>query len=109
MLTDSASLSRAVTVAAALGATSAYTWLKMPACDEPDVVFGATTLPCVVLGGVPGPDVAAQIASWGPTLRHPVVRGLVIGRTVLYPEDGDVAGMVAAAAAVLRSASAGAR
>ncbi len=104
---DAASLARAVTVASALGRTSAYTWLKMPACDDPDVVYGATTLPCVVLGGVPGPDLAEQVASWGMTLRQPVVRGLVIGRTVLYPDSGDVAGTVDAAAKVLRAATEG--
>ncbi|MEP7178239.1 MAG: aldolase [Pseudonocardiales bacterium] len=104
---DAASLARAVTVASALGRTSAYTWLKMPACDDPDVVYGATTLPCVVLGGVPGPDLAEQVASWGKTLRQPVVRGLVIGRTVLYPDSGDVAGTVDAAAKVLRAATEG--
>jgi hypothetical protein len=102
---DAQSLARAVTIASALGSTSAYTWLKMPACDDPDVVYGATTLPCVVLGGVPGPDLAAQVASWGRTLRQDVVRGLVIGRTVLYPEGGDVAGTVDAAAKVLRAAT----
>ena len=73
----------------------------------PDVVYGATTLPCVVLGGVPGPDLAEQVASWGKTLRQPVVRGLVIGRTVLYPDGGDVAGTVDAAAKVLRAATEG--
>ncbi|MDT4980188.1 MAG: hypothetical protein QOG07_2067 [Pseudonocardiales bacterium] len=104
---DAPSLTRAVTVASALGTTSAYTWLKMPACDDPDVVYGATTLPCVVLGGVPGPDLAEQVASWGKTLRQPVVRGLVIGRTVLYPDSGDVAGTVDAAAKVLRVATEG--
>jgi len=104
---DAASLARAVTVASALGTTSAYTWLKTPACDNPDVVYAATTLPCVVLGGVPGPDLDAQVASWRRTLRQPVVRGLVIGRTVLYPEDGDVAGTVDAAAKVLRAATEG--
>ncbi len=40
-----------------------------------------------------------------PTLCRPVVRGLVIGRTVLYPDDGDVAGTVDAAAKVLRAAT----
>ncbi|PZS13549.1 MAG: aldolase [Pseudonocardiales bacterium] len=104
---DARSLARAVTVASALGTTSAYTWLKMPACDDPDVVYGATTLPCVVLGGVPGPDLAEQVASWGKTLRQSVVRGLVIGRTVLYPDGGDVAGTVDAAAKVLRAATEG--
>lgn len=104
LLDDAASLARAVTIASALGTTSARTWLKMPACAEPETVFGATTLPCVVLGGVPGPDHAAQVASWSRTLRQPTVRGLVVGRTVLYPPDDDVAAVVDAAARVLRDA-----
>ena len=74
------------------GTTSAYTWLKMPACDDPETVFAATTLPCVVLGGVPSPDPADDLASWGRALRQPAVRGLVVGRALLYPPDGDVAG-----------------
>jgi hypothetical protein len=102
---DAASLARAVTIASALGTTSAYTWLKMPSCDDPESVFAATTLPCVVLGGVPGPDLEADLASWGRTLRQPTVRGLVVGRTLLYPPDGDVAAAVEAAARVLRSAA----
>ncbi|MET0134854.1 MAG: aldolase [Kibdelosporangium sp.] len=99
---DTASLARATTVASALGVTSAYTWLKLPAPAEPSVVLGATTLPTVVLGGVPGPRVEDDIASWGSSLRHPVCRGLVVGRALLYPPDGDVAGAVDAAAKVLR-------
>jgi hypothetical protein len=106
--TDAASLTRAVTVASALGVTSAYTWLKMPACDEPETVYAATTLPCVVLGGVPQADHAAQVASWGRTLRLPNACGLVVGRTVLYPPDGDVVGVVDAAASVLHDATVGA-
>jgi hypothetical protein len=104
--TDAHALARAVTIASALGNTSAYTWLKMPASNDPEAVFGATTLPCVVLGGVPGPDHAAQVASWGRTLRHPAVRGLVVGRTVLYPPGDDVAGTIDEAARVLRDATA---
>lgn len=101
LLKDSRSLARAATIASALGTTSAYTWLKMPSCDDPETVFAATTLPCVVLGGVPGPDPAADLESWGRTLLQPVVRGLVVGRALLYPPDGDVAGAVAAAGRVL--------
>lgn len=101
---DAGSLMRAVTVASALGATSAYTWLKLPACDDPGAVFGATTLPCVVLGGVPGPDPLHDLASWSLALRHPAVRGLVVGRALLYPPGGDVGGAVDAAARALRTA-----
>lgn len=100
---DTRSLVRAITVASALGVTSAHTWLKVPSCDDPATVFGATTLPCVVLGGLPGPA-DEDLTSWGRALTQPTVRGLVVGRALLYPDDGDVPGAVAAAARVLRAA-----
>ena len=59
---------------------------------RPGAVFAATTLPCVVLGGVPDPDPAKDLASWGRALTQPTVRGLVVGRALLYPPDGDVCG-----------------
>lgn len=101
---DAPALSRAVTVASGLGTTSAYTWLKMPSCDDFETVFGSTTLPCVVLGGVPTGDPASDLISWGRTLSHPAVRGLVVGRSLLYPPDGDVGSAVHAAAEVLDTA-----
>jgi hypothetical protein len=101
---DAASLARAVTVASALGTTSARTWLKLPAPEDPDTVFATTTLPCVVLGGVPGPDPSEDLAGWARALRQPAVRGLVVGRALLYPPRGDVAAAVDAAARVLRAA-----
>ena len=101
---DAPALSRAVTIASGLGTTSAYTWLKMPACDDYETVFGSTTLPCVVLGGVPTGDPAGDLVSWGRTLSHPAVRGLVVGRSLLYPPDGDVGSAVHAAAEVLVAA-----
>jgi hypothetical protein len=103
---DAPALARAVAVGSALGRTSAHTWLKMPSCDDPATVFGATTLPCVVLGGVPGPDPAQDLESWGAALNQPVVRGLVVGRALLYPPDGDVRAAVDAAAKILSSAEA---
>jgi len=100
---DPVSLARAVSVASGLGTTSAHTWLKLPSTDSA-AVLGATTLPVVVLGGVPSGDPGADLASWGRTLRHDVVRGLVVGRTLLYPPDGDVGAAVEAAAKVLEAA-----
>ncbi|WP_442860968.1 Cgl0159 family (beta/alpha)8-fold protein [Amycolatopsis sp. CA-230715] len=100
---DTASLARAATVASGLGVTSAHTWLKLPA-PEDAAVLDSTTLPVVVLGGVPSADPAADLASWGRTLRHHAVRGLVVGRALLYPPDGDVGAAVAAAAKVLEAA-----
>jgi hypothetical protein len=103
---DLPALARAITVASGLGRTSAFTWLKMPSSDEPEQVFAATTLPCVVLGGVPSADPAHDLESWGRSLVQPSVRGLVVGRALLYPPDGDVRSAVDAAAAVLRAANA---
>lgn len=85
---------RSVSVGQALGATSAYTWLKLPAIDEMDRVMAATTLPALLLGGDPteAPDVV--YARWQRALRVPGVRGLVVGRALLYPRDDDVAAAV---------------
>ncbi|MGA8209371.1 MAG: deoxyribose-phosphate aldolase, partial [Nocardioidaceae bacterium] len=91
---DVPALARAITIASALGTTSAHTWLKMPSCDDPESVFAATTLPCVVLGGVPSPEPEKDLESWGRALTQPAVRGLVVGRALLYPPDGDVAAAV---------------
>lgn len=94
-------------VASGLGGTSAYTWLKVPVTDDPDAmarVMETTTLPAVLLGGDPGPGRDAQeqaYEKWRGALRLPTVRGLVVGRTLLYPADGDVAGAVDTAASLL--------
>ncbi|MGW0246971.1 Cgl0159 family (beta/alpha)8-fold protein [Nocardia goodfellowii] len=103
MSKDAPALSRAITVASGLGVTSAYTWLKIPA-PEDNSVLDATTLPVVVLGGIPSGDPAADVTAWGGALTHDVVRGLVVGRSLLYPPDGDVAAAVDAAARVLKEA-----
>jgi len=42
---------RSIHIAAGLGSTSAYTWLKIPAVDDMRSVAAATTLPLLVLGG----------------------------------------------------------
>ena len=82
---------RSIQVASGLGSTSAYTWLKIPAVDDMRAVAAATTLPLLVLGG----EVAdGNENRWATALAQPNVRGLVIGRSLLYPEDDDVAGAV---------------
>ncbi len=101
---DTYSNARAVSVAAGLGATSAWTWLKLPALDEPERVLGASTLPALVLGGVPATDPAQDRAAWRRTLACPTAHGLVVGRVLLYPPDGDVPAAIEAAARVLRPA-----
>jgi hypothetical protein len=97
---EPAALMRAVAIVSGLGETSAYTWLKLPAVADMVRVLSATSLPTVLLGGDPGPG-ASYVERWTQAMAAPQVRGLAVGRTLLYPADGDVAGAVDAAAAVL--------
>ena len=85
---------RSATVAAGLGWTSAHTWLKLPVVADMDAVVAATTLPVLLLGGEVAADQDAQFASWEKALANPQVRGMVVGRALLYPPDGDVAAAV---------------
>lgn len=104
--TDPLKLLRAVGASAALGGTSAYTWLKIQATADIAAVAAMTTQPLLILGGAPGPDPDATFASWEQALAQPSVRGLVVGRALLYPPDGDVAAAVARAAAIVERAAA---
>lgn len=101
---SAAAVARAITIASGLGGTSAYTWLKVPVVDEIDEIgraLEATTLPTVLLGGEVPDDPAAAQRRWREALTLPHVRGLVVGRSLLYPHDDDVAGAVDAAVALL--------
>lgn len=93
-LLDPDSTIRSIAVASGLGATSAHTWLKLPVVDDLARVMDATTLPTLLLGGDPQGDPHETYASWESSLRLPQVRGLVVGRALLYPPDGDVAAAV---------------
>jgi DhnA family fructose-bisphosphate aldolase class Ia len=92
-----------IAIASGLGSSSAYTWLKLPVVDEMERVMAATTLPTLLLGGERGGDPAATYASWQRALALPGVRGLVVGRTLVYPPDGDVARAVDTAAALVHA------
>ncbi len=85
---------RSVTVAAALGTTSAYTWLKLPVVEDMEQVAGASTLPVLLLGGEASIDQPETFNRWRRALKLPTVHGMVVGRALLYPPDGDVAAAV---------------
>jgi hypothetical protein len=93
---------RAIAIASALGTTSAYTWLKVPVVAEMERVMAASTLPALLLGGEVPDDPEAVLAGWRKALELPSVRGLVVGRSLLYPSGGDVEAAVDAAVEVLR-------
>jgi len=105
-LLDPDSVIRSIHVASGLGATSAYTWLKLPVVDDLARVMDATTLPTLLLGGDPTASPEDTYASWGKALTLPSVRGLVVGRALLFPPDGDVAGAVDQAAVLVHGGAA---
>ncbi|MFN8228635.1 MAG: aldolase [Mycobacterium sp.] len=92
---------KSIHICQGLGSTSAYTWMKLPVVPEMDRVMESTTMPTLLLGGDPtDPDEA--FASWEKALGLPAVRGLIVGRTLLYPADDDVAAAVSTAVAMVR-------
>ncbi|SES48792.1 Fructose-bisphosphate aldolase class Ia, DhnA family [Streptomyces sp. yr375] len=95
---------KSIAIASGLGGTSAYTWLKLPVTADPDdmaEVMETSTLPAVLLGGEVGDDQDGAYEKWRSALRLPTVRGLVVGRSLLYPADGDVTAAVDTAVGLL--------
>ncbi len=83
-------LAKIVGVASALGDSSRHLWLKLPYCENYEVVARATTLPILLLGGESVGDatpllreIAAGLAAGSN------VRGALVGRNVLYPGAED--------------------
>jgi DhnA family fructose-bisphosphate aldolase class Ia len=93
---------KSVHIAQGLGASSAYTWMKLPVVHEMERVMDATTLPTLLLGGDPDSAPDETYAQWQTALALPSVRGLVVGRTMLYPADDDVAKAVDTAVSLVR-------
>ena len=102
-----AAVIKSVATAAGLGVSSARTWLKLPVVAEMHRVMEATTLPTLLLGGDAEPDQDVMFASWEDALELPGVNGLVVGRNLLYPPDGNVSGAVAIAAKMVHQAKLG--
>jgi DhnA family fructose-bisphosphate aldolase class Ia len=97
--TDATVLS--VTIASGLGSSSKYTWLKLPVVPNMEKVMASTTLPTLLLGGDPVGDQADTYELWEAALKLPGVRGLMVGRSLLYPQDGNVEGAIATAVALV--------
>ncbi|MDI9884575.1 deoxyribose-phosphate aldolase [Streptomyces sp. HNM0645] len=100
-------VTRSIAIASGLAGTSAYTWLKIPVTENPDDmarVMETSTLPAVLLGGDVGDPAGGQAAAyekWRGALQLPTVQGLVAGRSLLYPVDGDVPAAVDTAVGLL--------
>ncbi|KAB1653263.1 deoxyribose-phosphate aldolase [Pseudoclavibacter chungangensis] len=95
---------RSVGIAAGIGTTSSHTWMKLPVVPEMDRVMASTTFPTLLLGGERSDDADATYDSWRDALALPGVRGLTVGRSLLYPQDGDVVEAVDIAAGLVHGA-----
>ncbi|OYD07393.1 Cgl0159 family (beta/alpha)8-fold protein [Paludifilum halophilum] len=88
---------RLVGVASGLGRTTEGRWLKLPMTAQFRRVARATTCPIVLLGGGKPGRTEELVEDVKRCLEAgPHVRGLMIGRGVLFPEDGEAPESVAA-------------
>ena len=94
---------KSMTIASGLASTSAYTWLELPVVEDMERVMEASTLPALILGGEVRKDAKAAMEGWGKALELPNVKGLVIGRSLLFPPDDDVAAAVDATVQILNN------
>jgi hypothetical protein len=95
-------LARLVGVAAALGDSSRLLWLKLPYCENYEVVARATTLPILLLGGESAGDPAPFLAELAKGMAAgPNVRGALVGRNVLYPGPDDPLAVTEAAGGII--------
>lgn len=94
---------RSIAIAGGLGSSSAYTWLKLPVVQDMERVMAATTLPTLLLGGEARAAEDEVFELWEGALRLPGVRGLVAGRSLIYPSDHDVAAAVDRAAELVHA------
>jgi DhnA family fructose-bisphosphate aldolase class Ia len=99
LATDAVVLS--IAIASGLGNSSSVSWLKLPIVEEMERVVAATTLPILLLGGDTDKDQKKAFESWARALSLPGVYGLVVGRSLLYPHDGNVTAAVDAAVALV--------
>ena len=83
-------LAKIVGVASALGDSSRFLWLKLPYCENYEVVARATSLPILLLGGESAGDPTAFLREVSAGMAAGSnVRGALVGRNVLYPGDDD--------------------
>lgn len=98
---SSDAVAMSIAIAQGLGSTSAYSWLKVPVVEGMERVMESTTLPTLLLGGETHGRLDSAFESWQNALTLPGVRGLVVGRSLLYPADGNVEQAVATAASMV--------
>jgi DhnA family fructose-bisphosphate aldolase class Ia len=95
-------LARTAGAAAALGDSARYLWLKLPYCENYELVANATTLPILLLGGEPVGDATPFLRELFAGLKAgPNVRGALVGRNILYPGDDDPLAVIEAVGGII--------
>lgn len=94
---------KSIGIASALGVTTHRSWLKLPVVEDMARVMESTTLPTLLLGGDPTGPRDELYARWQHALALPGVRGLVVGRALLFPDDDDVVGAVDTAVGLVKN------
>jgi DhnA family fructose-bisphosphate aldolase class Ia len=97
-------LAKIVGVGSALGDSSRHLWLKLPYCENYEVVARATTLPILLLGGESVGDATPLLREIAAGLEAgPNVRGALVGRNVLYPGAEDPFVVAQAAGSIIHN------
>ena len=95
-------LARTAGAAAALGDSARYLWLKLPYCENYEMVANATTLPILLLGGEPVGDATPFMKELVAGLKAgPNIRGALVGRNILYPGDDDPLAVIEAVGGII--------
>jgi DhnA family fructose-bisphosphate aldolase class Ia len=95
-------LARTAGAAAALGDSARYLWLKLPYCENYEMVANSTTLPILLLGGEPVGDATPFLRELHAGLRAgPNVRGALVGRNILFPGDDDPLAVIEAVGGII--------
>ena len=92
---------QSIAIVSALGGSSAYTWLKIPYVADMARVMESTTLPTLILGGDRAGDMESLYTEWASALTLPGVRGLVVGRSLLYPASGNTGDAISRAVEIV--------
>ncbi len=94
---------RTLCVAAALGETSTRTWLRLPVFEGLAAALEATTLPVLVQGGPPRESTEALLREIESVMAAcPTVRGVMMGRPILYPGADDPLAVAAGIETIVR-------
>jgi DhnA family fructose-bisphosphate aldolase class Ia len=98
-------LARTAGAASAMGDSSRYLWLKLPYCENYELVAQATTLPILLLGGEPVGDATPFLRELAAGLKAgPNVRGALVGRNILYPGDDDPLAIIESVGGIIHEA-----